>query len=145
MKQVLAAGAGFVARTHAMQVKHMEEMFERAIRHEGFSVVQALSECVMFYPGAFDDSLPRKGGTFDVIQEKKWDGTPEDDARHDVTDEIAAYKLAAHQYPGKFGVFYDVDRPTKNTLEQKWIDSTKEKMVGVTDRETLQKRFDMMK
>ena len=145
MKQVLAAGAGFVGRTHAMQVKHMEEIFERAIRHEGFSIVQALSECVMFYPGAFDDSVPRKGGKFEIIEEKKWDGTPEDEARHDVTNENAAYQLAALQYPGKFGVLYDVDRPTKNVLEQKWIDSTKANMVGVTDRDTLQKRFDMMK
>lgn len=145
IKQVLAAGASFVGRTNATQVKHMEEIFERAIRHEGFSVVQALSECVMFYPSAFDDSTPRKGGVFDIIQEKKWDGTPEDEARHDVTDELAAYKLASLAHPGKFGVFYDNDRPTKNVLEQKWIDDTKAKMPGVTDRETLQKRFDMMK
>ena len=31
---------------------------------------------------------------FKIIEEKKWDGTPEDEARHDVTDEMAAYKLA---------------------------------------------------
>jgi hypothetical protein len=34
--------------------------------------------------------------------------------RHDVTDELAAYKLAQIPFPGVFGVFYQNDRPTKN-------------------------------
>ncbi|HWB04994.1 MAG TPA: thiamine pyrophosphate-dependent enzyme [Verrucomicrobiales bacterium] len=145
MKQLVAAGATFIARTHANQVNHMCEMYERAIKHQGFSVVETLSECVMFYAGAFDDGNPRKGGVFDIIQEKKYDNTPEDETRHDVTDEAAAYKLAGLQYPGKFGVFYDVDRPTKNTLEYKWIETTQSKMNGMTAKQVLQKRFDMMK
>ena len=145
MKQLIAAGATFVARSHANQVNHMCEMYERAIKHEGFSVVETLSECPMFYAGAFDDGNPRKGGKFDIIEEKKHDNTPEDEARHDVTDESAAYKIAGEQYPGKFGVFYDVDRPTKNALEYKWIESTKAKMNGMSGKDVLQKRFDMMK
>ncbi len=145
MKQLVAAGATFIARSHANQVNHMCEMYERAIKHQGFSVVETLSECIMFYAGAFDDGNPRKGGVFDTIQEKKYDNTPEDEMRHDVTDEAAAYKLAGLQYPGKFGVFYDVDRPTKNTLEYKWIESTQSKMDGMTAKQVLQKRFDLMK
>lgn len=145
MKQLIAAGATFIARSHANQVNHMCEMYERAIKHQGFSVVETLSECIMFYAGAFDDGNPRKGGTFDTIKEKKYDNTPEDESRHDVTDETAAYKLAGLQYPGKFGVFYDVDRPTKNTLEYKWIETTRAKAPGATAKQILQKRFDMMK
>ena len=68
--------------------------------HDGFSVIECLSECVEFYPGAFDPANPRKGGEFKLIDEKKWDGTPEDEARHDVTDEIAAYRLADRPFPG---------------------------------------------
>ena len=30
--------------------------------------------------------------------------------------------IAGEEYPGSFGVFYQADRPSKNTLEQKWID-----------------------
>ena len=135
MKQLIAAGATFVARSHANQVNHMCEMYERAIKHQGFSVVETLSECIMFYPGAFDDGYPRKGGVFETIAEKKHDNTPEDEARHDVTDEAAAYKIAGLQYPGKFGVFYDVDRPTKNALEYKWIESTRAKMNGMTGKD----------
>ena len=37
--------------------------------------------------------------------------TPDDELRHDVTDELAAYKLAQLPFPGVFGVFYQSDRP----------------------------------
>jgi hypothetical protein len=30
-------------------------------------------------------------------------------------------------FPGVFGVFYQSDRPTKNALEKKWIESSREK------------------
>ena len=145
MKKLVYGGASFVARTHATQVKHMMEVFERAILHPGFSVVEVLSECVVFYPGIFDDGNPRKGGEFDIIEEKKWDETEEDADRHDVSDENAAYQLATLQYPGKFGVFYETDRPTKNQLEQQWIDSTKEKIGDATAKDLLATRFAAMK
>ncbi|MBL9156291.1 MAG: 2-oxoacid:ferredoxin oxidoreductase subunit beta [Verrucomicrobiales bacterium] len=145
MKKLVYGGASFVARTHATQVKHMMEVFERAILHPGFSVVEVLSECVIFYPGAFDDGNPRKGGTFDLIEEKKWDNSPEDAERHDVSDENEAYRLASLQYPGKFGVFYETDRPTKNQLEQVWIDSTREKVGDASAVDLLSSRFASMK
>jgi len=145
MKKLIASGATFVARTHATQVNHMIQMIERAMDHPGFSVIECLSECVEFFPGAFDPANPRKGGAFELIQEKKWDNTPEDELRHDVTDELAAYKLAQVPFPGVFGVFYETDRPTKNALEKKWIDQTREKMGNPVDIEILQKTFDRMK
>jgi len=145
MKKLVYGGASFVARTHATQVKHMMEVFERAILHPGFSVVEVLSECVVFYPGAFDDGNPRKGGVFDVIEERTGDGSPEDAERHDVSDENAAYRLASLQYPGKFGVFYEIDRPSKNQLERQWIESTREKTGGASAAELLSKRFASMK
>jgi 2-oxoglutarate ferredoxin oxidoreductase subunit beta len=145
MKQLISAGATFIARTHATQVNHMIQMIERAMDHPGFSAIECLSECVEFYPGVFDPGNPRKGGTFEVIQEKKWDNTPEDELRHDVTDELAAYKLAQLPFPGVFGVFYQSDRPTKNALEKKWIESSREKTGNATDLQLLQKTFDRMK
>lgn len=134
MKKLVYGGASFVGRTHATQVKHMMEMFERAILHPGFSVVEVLSECVVFYPEIFDDANPRKGGEFEIIDEEQ----------HDVTDENAAYELASHQYPGKFGVFYQADRPTKNELEQKWIDSSREKTGDAGAKELLARQFSSM-
>src|SRR6202020_3667497 len=139
IKKLLAAGATFIARTHATQVNHMIQMIERAMDHDGFSVVECLSECIEFFPGAFDAGNPRKGGEFKLIEEKKWDSTPEDEQRHDITDEIAAYKLASLPFPGLFGVFYESDRPTKNALEKKWTDSSRAKVGGASDLELLQK------
>ena len=117
-----------------------------AVRHgrspEGVSCRVAANQ---FFPGAFDPANPRKGGAFELIQEKKWDNTPEDELRHDVTDELAAYKLAQLPFPGVFGVFYQNDRPTKNALEKKWVDSTRAKLGQPTDLQLLQKTFDRMK
>ena len=135
MKQLLASGATFIARTHAAQVKHMMEVFERAILHDGFSVVECLSECVMFYEGSFDDSTPRKGGTYNII----------DETQHDVKDDIAAFQIADEPPPAKLGVFYQVDRPTKNAMEQKWIDDTQSKLVGMTQKQILKKRLEVMR
>src|SRR5213596_1957051 len=145
MKKLIAGGATFIARTHATQVKHMMDMIERAFDHQGFSVIECLSECVEFFPDVFDPADPKKGGSFELIQEKKWDNTPEDELRHDVTDELAAYKLAQLPFPGVFGVFYETDRPTKNALEKKWIETTREKSGNASDLEILQKTFDRMK
>ena len=145
IKKLIAAGATFVARTHATQINHMIQIMERAMDHNGFSVVECLSECIEFYPGAFDAGNPRKGGVFKVIDEKKWDGTPEDEARHDVTNEISAYQLADLPFPGLFGVFYETDRPTKNALEKKWVETTRSKLGEPSDLELLQRTFDRMK
>src|SRR5438105_4438100 len=140
MRTLLNSGATFVARSHATQVNHMVEMMLRAAQHDGFSVVEILSECVEFFEGAFDGAMPRKGGTWSLIDLKKNDGSPEDAARHDPTDEVAAFKLASEPWPGKFGVFYENKaRPTKNALEQKLIATTREKTKGASDLELLSK------
>ena len=145
MKKLITAGATFVARTHASQINHMNSMIERAMDHNGFSVVEVLSECVEFYPGAFDAAVPRKGGAYNIIAEKTGDGTPEDEARHDVTDQVAAFKLADEPAPGWFGVFFQVNRPTKNDLERNWANSVRAKLSNTPDIQLLQGTFDRMK
>ena len=144
MNKLVTSGATFIARTHATQVKHMMEMFERAIAHEGFSVIECLSECVEFYPGAFDASIPRKGGEFNVIEEKQFDGSPEDENRHDPSCQTAAYALANLEWPGIFGVFYETNRPTKNALEANIVEKSREKNRGKSDRALLQASFARM-
>src|SRR3954465_6683917 len=134
MKQLIAAGATFVARTTHTNPNHVMQMMEAAMDHDGFGFVECLSECVEFYEGAFDPSNPRKGGVFNEV--------PKD---HDVTDELAAYKLANEPFPGKFGIFYKMDRATKNANEQKIIAAAKEKVKGMKDWEILQKSFERLK
>ena len=142
MRTLLNTGATFVARSHATQVNHMTDMMLRAAKHPGFSVVEILSECVEFFEGAFDASVPRKGGKWTPIDEKKNDGTPEDANRHDVTDEVAAFKLAQQEWPGSFGVFYEnKTRKTKNALEAELIAKAKEKTKNATDLAVLQATF----
>ena len=108
LKKVIAAGATFVARTSAHQPTHMIDMLARAMDHKGFALVEVLSECTEFYRGAFDAANPRKGGQYRLL----------DDAGHDPTDEFAAYRRACEPFPGYFGVFLQVTRPTKDEGEQ---------------------------
>ncbi len=145
MRALISSGATFVARSHASQVAHMTEMMERAARHDGFSVVEILSECVEFYPGAFDAANPRKNGAFTIIEEKKLDGSPEDVLRHDPADEVAAFHLATCPWPGVFGVFYETNRPTKNRLEADLIARSREKTAGKSELQILQSTFARMR
>ena len=134
MKQAIAAGATFVARTTHTNPNHVLQMMEAAMDHDGFSFIECLSECVEFYEGAFDSSNPRKGGVFNTVP-----------ADHDVTDELAAYKLAGEPFPGSFGIFYKVNKPTKNAKEAEINKSFQGKLAGLKDWQILQKNFDRMK
>ena len=134
MKQAISAGATFVARTTHTNANHVLQTMEAAMDHDGFGFVECLSECVEFYEGAFDASNPRKGGQFVPVP-----------ADHDVTNEDAAYKLAGESFPGHFGIFYKVNRPTKNALEANINAKAQEKTKGMKDWEILQKNFERMK
>jgi 2-oxoglutarate/2-oxoacid ferredoxin oxidoreductase subunit beta len=134
MKQAIAAGATFVARTTHTNPNHLLQMMEAAMDHDGFSFIECLSECIEFYEGAFDASNPRKGGVFNLVPET-----------HDVSDETAAYKLAGEPFPGHFGIFYKTNRPTKNALETKVNNDARERVKGLQDWQILQKSFDRMK
>jgi 2-oxoglutarate ferredoxin oxidoreductase subunit beta len=134
MKQAIAAGASFVARTTHTNPNHVMQMMDAAMDHDGFSFVECLSECVEFYEGAFDASNPRKGGVFNAVP-----------AEHDVTNEEAAYKLADVGFPGYFGIFYKVNKPTKNIKEAAINSGAMEKVKGLKDWQILQKTFDKMR
>lgn len=134
MKQLIASGASFVARATHTNPNHLLQMMEAAMDHDGFSVVECLSECVEFYEGAFDASNPRKGGKFELVP-----------ADHDVTDENAAFKLAGAPFPGYFGVFYKSDRPTKNKLEADINAQHRAKVADKKDWEILQSTFNRLK
>ncbi|NPE26495.1 2-oxoacid:ferredoxin oxidoreductase subunit beta [Methanococcoides sp. SA1] len=52
IKLALAANATFVARTSARDIKHMTEVFTKAIQHKGFSFVEVIQDCLIFNPEA---------------------------------------------------------------------------------------------
>jgi 2-oxoglutarate ferredoxin oxidoreductase subunit beta len=134
MKQLIASGASFVARATHTNPNHLLQMMEAAMDHDGFSVIECLSECVEFYEGAFDSSNPRKGGKYEPVP-----------ASHDITDEVAAYKLADAPFPGYFGIFYKSARPTKNQLEAKINADARQKYAGKKDWQILQSTFGRLK
>jgi len=134
MKQAIAAGATFVARTTSTNPNHVLAMMEAAMDHDGFGFVECLSECVEFYEGAFDAANPRKGGAFIEVPKN-----------HDVSDELEAYKLAGADFPGYFGIFYKNNKPTKNAKEAEINKAMMEKVKGLKDWQILQKNFDRMK
>jgi 2-oxoglutarate ferredoxin oxidoreductase subunit beta len=61
---------------------------------------------------------------------------------HDVTDEVAAYKLAMETFPGYFGLFYKVNRPTKNAVEANLIAGAKAKTKNASPAELLHSTFE---
>jgi 2-oxoglutarate ferredoxin oxidoreductase subunit beta len=134
LKQAIAAGATFVARTTSTNPNHVLAMMEAAMDHDGFSFIHCLSECVEFFEGAFDAANPRKGGQFSEVPKS-----------HDITDEMAAYQLANAPFPGHFGVFYKVSKPTKNAREAEVVGNARAKTQGQADWQILQKTFDRMK
>ena len=134
LKQALAAGATFVARTASTNPNHLLQMMEAAMDHDGFSFIECLSECVEFYPGAFDAAVPRKGGSFPLVP-------PE----HDVTEELAAYRLAGAPFPGYFGIFYRVPRPTKNALEAGINAKLRAPFQGLPSWQILARTFEKMR
>jgi 2-oxoglutarate ferredoxin oxidoreductase subunit beta len=55
----LGAEASFVARTHDMDRKHMQETFRRAHEHRGSAFVEIYQNCNVFNDGAFGEILAK--------------------------------------------------------------------------------------
>jgi len=88
----LAYGASFIARGFAGDVQGMEEIFEKAINHKGFSFVHIVSPCVTF---------DKVNNTWKRLREEQVN-VPE---LHDIGDRGAALRL--EEDPGLVtGVFY---------------------------------------
>ena len=132
-KKLISSGATFVARTLAADPAHLLAMMEEAMDHEGFSVVECLSECVQFNPGSYDGAVPRKGGEFPLIPDN-----------HDTADEEAAYALAKHPFPGYFGVYYKVRRPTLNETEAAIIKEREPRPKGLVASEILRSSLERL-
>jgi 2-oxoglutarate ferredoxin oxidoreductase subunit beta len=55
----IGAEASFVARTHDMDRKHMQETFRRAHEHQGSAFVEIYQNCNVFNDGAFEQILAK--------------------------------------------------------------------------------------
>jgi 2-oxoglutarate ferredoxin oxidoreductase subunit beta len=92
---VLASGATFVARGYVGKIKHLQELFKEAIRHEGFSFIQVMQPCVTFL------------NTF-----KEWNELAYIMEDHDPSDFDAAWKRAQEHDKMPLGIFYQKKAPT---------------------------------
>lgn len=122
LKLALASNATFIARTSARDMKHMVEIFTKAINHNGFSFVEVIQDCLIFNPEANnkDDRMYKIPDNRDY---KK---------AHDLTEEYD-YNSKTGKIP--IGVIY---QSRERTLEEKWP-QLKKKMnqkINLPKRET---------
>jgi 2-oxoglutarate/2-oxoacid ferredoxin oxidoreductase subunit beta len=63
----LGAESSFVARTHDMDRKHMQETFRRAHEHKGAAFVEIYQNCNVFNDGAFEQILAKDARPTNLI------------------------------------------------------------------------------
>lgn len=102
VRMLIAYNASFVARGFTGDPKHTKELLKQAIQHKGFSYIEMLSPCVTF----------RGADQFKQIRDKVTYIGEE----HDVTDEVAAFKLANDEEHLAMGVFIDKPRPSYDEI-----------------------------
>jgi len=96
LAMLLTYGASFVARGYSAKPKQLAELYQAAIKHQGFSFIQILSPCVMFnrtYDELDAAIVPLEGN-------------------HDTGDFRAAMNLALDTDTEHLGIFYQQQRPT---------------------------------
>lgn len=89
------AGASFVARTTTYHAREMTKIIAKAIQHKGFSVVEVMSQCPIYYG--------RKNKLGDGVDIMKW--------FRDGTARIGSKKKEAYPDLIERGVFVDDERP----------------------------------
>jgi len=117
LAMVLVYGATFVAKGFSGKAKELTDLLVQAIQHEGFSFVDVLSPCPTF----------NKVDTFKYYAERAA-AIP---SEHDVTDKLAALRLALEPEKHYLGVYYQVSRPT---LEQR-VEASRQKVRAEPQRE----------
>lgn len=97
---MLGYNCSFIAQTSSADPAHMTKVITLAIKHKGFSYVNILSPCVTY----------RGSEQYQII---KGNMAHIDDS-HDLSDDVAAWKMIST--PGKYlmGVIYKKPRPTYN-------------------------------
>ncbi len=102
----LASGATYVARGFSGDVKQLADLVVGGIQHKGFSFVDVFSPCVTY----------NKLNTFDFFRQRVY---KLEAAGHNPADLVAAWQRAL-EWGDKIpiGLFYAVDRPTYEDLEE---------------------------
>ncbi|TFG07827.1 2-oxoacid ferredoxin oxidoreductase [Candidatus Thorarchaeota archaeon] len=100
LAQAIVGGATFVARSFAGDIDHLTDIILKAVKHEGFAVVEILQPCVVF----------NKVWTWDFFNERVYQIS---DDEHDSSNKAKAIQLAfewGDRIP--LGIFYAEQRRT---------------------------------
>ncbi|MFW5919140.1 MAG: 2-oxoacid:ferredoxin oxidoreductase subunit beta [archaeon] len=97
----LAAGGTFIAQSFSSDARRHVEILERAMEHDGFSLVNTFSPCVTF--NDVDTYDYYKDAIVDVSEDEDFDRTDYDQAKEKILDRDAEY----------IGILYeDEERPS---------------------------------
>ena len=95
VEMATAAGATFVARTTTYHVQQMSQIIRSAILHEGFSVVEVMSQCPTYF-----GRKNKQGSAVDMMNRMK-----------DLTVPIGSKKKAENPDLIERGIFVQVEKP----------------------------------
>ncbi len=116
IKIALAAGATFVARVNPKDIVHVAEVYEKAVKHKGFAIIDSVQDCLVF-------NLERNNLSENMYKIED---------NHDIKK--AGEYAAEWDYNGKrdkisIGVIYQKEIPT---MEEEWpqLKRLREKKVG---------------
>ncbi len=109
-----AAGATFVARSTCYHVTHLERMIAAALKHKGFAVVDAITQCPTYY-----GRLNKMGGPVEMLKWQK---------EHFITKEQME-KLPPEEREGKWlrGILVQRDLPEYTELYEQVIRRAQER------------------
>lgn len=96
----LASGCGFIAQGFSGNVRQLTELFEAAISHKGFALVNVLSPCVTF----------NKEETYDWWREQTTDLAAREG--YDASDRTQAFAMLQETDSLVTGVIYKEERPS---------------------------------
>lgn len=116
----ISAGYSFVARSYALDVRHLKEILKAAVLHEGSALVDVLQTCPTYndintkewYAGA---DLPSKAPRLYKLEESGYDGNVKDPADpNEVNQKKAQAVIRSFEWGEKIpvGIFYKIQQPT---------------------------------
>jgi 2-oxoglutarate ferredoxin oxidoreductase subunit beta len=116
----ISAGYTFVARSYALDVRHLKEILKTAILHQGSALVDVLQTCPTYndintkewYAGA---DLETKAPRLYRLEETGYDGNVKDPAdAHEVNEKKGQAIIRSFEWGEKIpiGVFYRIQKPT---------------------------------
>lgn len=111
----LASGYTFVARSYALEAKHLKEVIKRAVQHKGSAFVDVLQPCPTFN----DVHTPEyyKRITY-YLDERDWDPLVRNPDEREAEEKLLkAFKLALEEERLALGVFYQ--NPHVPTFEER--------------------------